>query len=225
MKLRYIAPRLATAALLGSLVIGSSACGFILTKAPPAGHENMPFFTCTENNAGPILDLVMGGLELAGTLALVASPQSGSFGYYRDPGAVVAAGLAWTAVFGTSGLVGLHKTDQCRAAMRQLAARQARGNLSPAVGAVSAIAVQSVAVRPAADTLAVGEKLQLLASAYAANFAVLAERAFTWSSSNDAIASVNMTGLVVAHATGSVVIAARADNVVGIATILVVPSR
>ena len=44
---------------------------------------------------------------------------------------------------------------------------------------------------------------------------------FVWSSSNDAIASVNNAGLVTAHATGAVVIAANTDNVVGTANIVV----
>jgi len=225
MTMRLIAARLGTVALLGSLAAGSSGCGFILTQAPPAGHENMNSFTCTESNTGPILDLVLGGLELVGSVALAASPRSGYYSYYQDAGTTLAVGAAWTAVFGASGLVGLHKTDQCRAAMRQLAARQAQGRPGPAGGVLAAGAVQTVIVRPAADTLVVGGQVQLMATAYGPSLAVIADKVFTWSSSNDAIASVSATGLVVAHATGSVVVAARADNVVGITTLLVVPSR
>jgi hypothetical protein len=48
---------------------------------------------------------------------------------------------------------------------------------------------------------------------------------FTWSSSNDAIASVSIAGLVTTHATGAAVIAANTANVVGIANIMVVARR
>lgn len=225
MTMQQVATRLTTAALVGSLVAGSSGCGFVLTQGPPAAHENMNSFSCTESNTGPILDFVVAGLELVGSLALATSPHTGYYGYYQDPGTTMAVGAAWTAVFGASGLVGLHKTDQCRAAMRQLVARQAQGRPGPAAGLLAAGAVQSVAVRPAADTLVVGGQVQLVATAYGPTLAVIADKVFTWSSSNDAIASVSAAGLVVAHATGSVVIAARTDNVVGITTLLVVPSR
>jgi len=227
MTMRQVAARLTTAVLLGSLAVGSSGCGFILTQAPPAGHENMSYFTCTESNTGPALDLVLGGLELVGSLALASNPSSGTlfYGSRQDAGVVVAAGLAWTAVFGASGIVGLHKTSECRAALRQLAARQMQVRPSPAAGPSLALGVQAVAVKPGTDTLEVGAHVQLVATAYGAGLAVIADKVFAWSSSNDAIASVSATGLVTAHAAGSVVIAARTDNVVGIMTLLVRPAR
>ena len=85
--------------------------------------------------------------------------------------------------------------------------------------------VMSVVITPAADTLAVGAQRQLVAVAHSSSGATLADRMFTWSSSNDAIASVSNAGLVTAHAPGSVVIAANTNNVVGTAAILVAGQR
>jgi uncharacterized protein YjdB len=58
--------------------------------------------------------------------------------------------------------------------------------------------------------------------AYDAVGEVIAAGRFKWSSSNDAIASVSNFGLVTAHTSGEVVIAANADNVVGTVRVVVV---
>ena len=81
--------------------------------------------------------------------------------------------------------------------------------------------VQAVMVTPPEDTLAVGQRVQLVASAHSSSGTVVPNRAFMWSSSNDAIASVSNAGLVTAHAAGTVVIAANTGNVVGTARIVV----
>jgi uncharacterized protein YjdB len=83
------------------------------------------------------------------------------------------------------------------------------------------VVVQTVVLAPAADTLAVGAQLQLVATARGSSGAEILNREFAWSSSNDAIASVSTAGLVTAHAPGTVVIAANTSNVVGTATLLV----
>jgi hypothetical protein len=79
--------------------------------------------------------------------------------------------------------------------------------------------VARVVVLPSLRTLSVGEEVQLGATAIGTQGETV-QTMFRWSSSNDAIASVN-SGLVTAHADGEVVIAANADNVVGTATIVV----
>ena len=85
--------------------------------------------------------------------------------------------------------------------------------------------VQAVVIMPQLDTLSVGERIQLVASAHSSSGAVVSSKFFSWSSSNDAIASVSSAGLVTAHASGSVVIAARTDNTVGTANVVVIPQR
>jgi len=192
-------------------VLSVSACGFIFTHGPPAGHENLPYFTCTESNTGPILDIVWAGLNVIGALTIAGDPNS-----YENPDAAVAGGLVWGVVSSSAAAVGFNKTKKCRAAKQQLAARQVNPSFN-------AGAVQAVVIAPQADTVDVGERVQLVATAHNSSGAVLADRAFSWSSSNDAIASVNGAGLVTAYAAGIVIIAARADQVVGVANIVVRP--
>ena len=78
-----------------------------------------------------------------------------------------------------------------------------------------------VEISPALDTLRVGERVQLQAVARESSGALVPGRSYVWSSSNDAIASVNAAGNVFATAAGAVVIAARTGSVVGTARIVV----
>ncbi len=211
--------RFAMLALAVMLVAPTGGCGLLIVKGPPVGHEQMDYFTCTEGDAGPILDLVWGGLNVVGALVCASDPDA-----YENSSACIIGGFGWAALSGTSAAVGFGKTKKCRDAIQQLADRQAQqrtqGQAPPA-----AIRVQSVVLTPNADTLAVGEQLQLTASAYNSAGAIIPNRMFAWSSSNDAIASVNAAGTVRAHAPGSVVIAARTEDIVGTANLVVLARR
>ncbi len=50
-----------------------SGCSFVFSHAPPAGHEQLNEFTCTESNAAPIVDLGFAGLSAAGTAGAIAA--------------------------------------------------------------------------------------------------------------------------------------------------------
>lgn len=201
----------------------TGGCGFILVHGPPEGHERMEYFSCTESDAGPILDLAAAGLNVLGAVLCAADPEAYEDSYY-DSGACIALSLGWAVASGASAAVGFNKTKKCRAAKQQLAERQAQQRLQGREQPPQEV-VQAVVVRPRTDTLAVGDQLQLLAAAYNSSGAIIPDRMFVWSSSNDAIASVSNAGLVTAHATGEVVVAARTDNVVGTATLVVVSRR
>src|SRR5436190_17333986 len=71
--LRPMKPRVLLLALLCALLTG---CGFVLTKGPPTGHEQMLAFSCTESNAGPILDIVWGSLNVLGAATAAADPEA-----------------------------------------------------------------------------------------------------------------------------------------------------
>jgi hypothetical protein len=202
-----------------TLLVTISSCGFIITKAPPQNHEQLIYFSCTESNVGPILDVVWAGLNVLGALTVAGDPNS-----YDNPGQVEAVGFAWGVVSGAAAVVGFGKTSRCRAAKRQLAERQARG-LTGVRSAGSDSSVVAVTIAPAADTLRVGASVQLVAEAHGSSGQSIPHRAFSWSSSNDAIASVNAAGQVTANAVGSVVVAARTASVVGTATIVVLPAH
>lgn len=212
----------ATAASLLLLSVSTSACGFIFSHAPPDGHEQMDYFTCTESNAGPILDVIWGSLNVLGALVVASDPDA-----YNNPGGTIAIGLTWGVVSGSAAGVGFSKSKKCTGAKRQLAQRQAQGRAPRPEPQVEAPGlqptVQAVVVGPHVDTLTVSQRVQLTATAHSSSGAPIPNRVFVWSSSNDAIASVSNAGLVTAHASGSVVIAARTDNVVGTANVVVSP--
>jgi uncharacterized protein YjdB len=204
------------AATLLSLT-AASGCGFLLTQGPPTGHEQLEFIPCTESDAGPILDLVWVGLNIVGVVMILTTPEE-----YTNRELSVASGLGWGILSGASAASGFKKAKACKNARQALAIRQAARRLD-AVPVGDSIMVMAVVISPAADTLAVGAQQQLVAAAHTSSGAVVAGRMFTWSSSNDAIASVSNAGLVTARAPGSVLIAANTSNVVGTARIVVRP--
>lgn len=196
-----------------------TACGFFMTQAPPSDHANLTYFNCTESAAGPVGDLLWGGLNLLGALAAEDN-------YYQDADQVRTVGFAWAVFSGASAISGFNKVQKCHEAKRQLAERMQRapgtteaGMVTPGSGAL----VAAVTLSPAVDTLRVGEARRLVAAAFASSGLPAGDRLFTWSSSNDAIASVDAAGLVTARAAGSIVVAARTGMAVGTATIVVVP--
>ena len=211
--------RVACFVLCLPLLTAASGCGFIFTHGPPTGHEQLEYIPCTESDAGPVLDIVWGGLNVVGALIIASEPDA-----YENPEANVVVGLGWGILSSFSAASGFKKSSACKSARQALAQRQAARGMAP-LPIADIAGVMSVVITPAADTLAVGAQRQLVAVGHNSSGAPVAGRMFTWSSSNDAIASVSNAGLVTAHAPGSVVIAANTSNVVGTATILVTGQR
>ena len=82
--------------------------------------------------------------------------------------------------------------------------------------------VTAVAVLPAADTLvALGVTVRLVAEATDAGGHEVAGAEFSWASSNDAVATVNESGLVTAADNGTATITATAGSASGTATVKV----
>jgi uncharacterized protein YjdB len=201
------------------LLAAASGCGFAFTHGPPTGYEQLEYIPCTDNDAGPVLDLVWGGLNVLGAIIVASSPDQ-----YDSPDLTIASGFGWGVFSSFSAASGFKKVSACKRARQALAQRQAARGMMPVTISDSG-RVAAVVISPAADTLAVGAQRQLVAVAHSSSGATVTNRMFAWSSSNDAIASVNNAGLVTAHAAGSVVIAANTNNVVGTATILVTGPR
>ena len=228
MKPDGFAARFRLLVVLGVLSFGTTGCGFLLTHGPPDDHRERTSFSCTESNGGPIVDVVWAVLNLAGATIIASDPDR-----FENSDAAIVGSLTWTAVGTASAVVGFNKTKRCRAAKRELASRHEAAldqRVGPAqvqrVGpepAPADLVVRAVVISPDADTLTVGGRLQLRATAYNSSGGVIPNKIFTWSSSNDAIASVSLAGLVTAHASGLVVVAANTDNFVGTASILVRP--
>jgi hypothetical protein len=213
--------RLSGVLAVGLLSLLLSGCGFVLTEGPPTGHEHMTGFTCTESDAGPILDVVWAGLNVLSAAVVASDPDA-----FTNSDLNVVLGLGWAVFSSFSAASGFNKSKQCRRALQLLAQRQGQpGAATPALVPADVALVQAVVVTPSADTLAVGERVQLVATAHNSSGTTVPNREFTWSSSNDAIASVSNAGLVTAHAAGAVVIAASTGKVVGTASILVTAPR
>jgi len=201
-------------ALLPAMMGG---CGFVFTHGPPANHEQLDYISCTESNAGPILDVVYGSLNLLGSIA-VATDQSYT---QEQANQIIAGGVVWAGFSTVAAITGFGKTKRCKAARQQLAARQAQLRDVGREPTAGGMVVQAVVVGPSEATLGIGEQIQLVATAMNSSGSAISDKAFTWSSSNNAVASVSRAGLVTAHATGSVTIAANTENVTGTARIVV----
>ncbi len=208
-------------ALLPTIMCG---CGFALTHGPPAGHEQRDHFSCTEGYTGPILDVVWASTNVIAALVIASDREAyNDRSFFNNADRAIKTSVVWAVFSSAAATTGFLKTKRCRAALRGLAARQAQlrnvGREPPTGSAF----VEAVVVSPPVDTLEIGEQLQLVATAHSSDGGTT-PRMFHWSSSNDAIASVN-SGLVSAHTGGAVVIAANTDNVVGTANIVVLPKN
>jgi alpha-amylase len=168
--------------------------------------------------ASPILDVVIG---LVGFWFMMETAK----GLEVSPS--TALSVAWGGVLGISAAVGLDRVTRCREARRDLTVRQAEAAAALAARRRSAdpFAVQQVLITDGRDTMTVGTWTQLVATAYDSTGAVIVDKMFAWSSSNDTIASVTTTGLVRALEPGTAVITANAGNVIGTASVVVVPAH
>jgi uncharacterized protein YjdB len=98
------------------------------------------------------------------------------------------------------------------------------GKSAAAQVTVTGAAVGSVTVQPASPSLTAGQTTTLTATVTDANGTVVTDRVVTWSSSNNAVATVSATGVVTAIAAGTAVIAAMtSEGKGGSATITVTP--
>jgi uncharacterized protein YjdB len=208
--------------LLVLITLSLTGCGVWFTHGPPTGWEQMDHFSCSETTTGPVIDVVLGALNLLGGIAIASDSATAADYGYDNTSTPVILGVVYAGVLGASAAVGFDKVKKCKAAKQKAAERQAaRARSAAAVAPPGGGIVDSVRVDPAMKALVTGETVQLAATAFGPGGAVVPPPAFRWSSSNDAIASVSNTGLVTAHAQGSAVIAANADNVVGTATVVV----
>ncbi|HYO45778.1 MAG TPA: hypothetical protein VEY33_03730 [Gemmatimonadota bacterium] len=85
----------------------------------------MNYFSCTESDIGPAIDFVWSGLNIAGAV-IAASDET-----IQDREQTIAIGAMWGLLSGTSGFVGMSRSEACRGAKAQLADRQARGQAGP----------------------------------------------------------------------------------------------
>ena len=98
------------------LTFSAGGCSFVFVSGPPLGHEELEYFTCTESNSVPVLDVLWAGLNASSLAAGASSSPSG---------AVVGVSLGWVALSGFSAWTGFKRVNECRAARIELARRTA----------------------------------------------------------------------------------------------------
>ena len=89
----------------------------------------MDYFACTENNAGPIIDLVWAGLNGLGALIVASDPDS-----YENSDYAIGSGAVWAVFSSAAAVTGFGKTKRCRIARQELAERQVLCDFRPEVG-------------------------------------------------------------------------------------------
>jgi len=99
----------------------------------------------------------------------------------------------------------------------------AEGKQGTATVTVSAVPVARVDVKPAADTLVLGDSVQLTATAFDSAGNVITGRTPAWTSSNSSVAIVTSDGQVFSRASGTAKITATIGGKSAAATITVIP--
>lgn len=136
-------------------------------------------------------------------------------------------GTGIVGVLAVSAGIGIDRISKCSAARRALTERRAEAAAALAARRDSAdrIGVQKVLITGGRDTMTVGTWTQLVANAYDSTGAVIVDRSFVWSSSNDTIAEVSPEGLVRARRVGTAVITASAGDVIRTTSVVVAPAH
>lgn len=101
----------------------------------------------------------------------------------------------------------------------------AEGVTGSASVTVTPVAVASVSLTPALDTLQLGETVQMTARTFAASGAELTGRAVGWQSLNPSVATVSASGLVSAVGSGTTTVRATSEGVTANATIVAVSTN
>lgn len=97
------------------------------------------------------------------------------------------------------------------------------GTSGTATVTVNPLPVASVSVMPAAPVIFAGDSVQLTATALDGNNKPIPGQSFTWTSSNQAVATVSATGMVNSLTNGSSIITATTSGKSGTATVTVNP--
>src|SRR5438093_3069983 len=108
------------------LLAAASGCGWIFTHGPPTGHEQLEYIPCTESDAGPILDLIWGGLNVLSAISAAADRSA-----YDYPDATIVSGLAWRVVPGFPAASGLKNVSRCKTARQPLSQPPAARGMLP----------------------------------------------------------------------------------------------
>ena len=140
----------------------------------------------------------------------------------RDQNGQVMAGGAVTWTSGSPGVAMVDASGLATAAGNGTATITATaGSASGSATVTVAQAIGSVAVSPAQAEIALGDTLRLTAEAWDANGHPVEGAEFSWASSDEAVATVDASGLATGVAAGEAAITATSDGVTGSAALTV----
>jgi uncharacterized protein YjdB len=213
------APGLASVNVQTGLVTAVAA-GTATISASAGTESGRATVTVTAGGTGPVASVTVS----PNSAILDALGDTRAFqAVARDAGGNIMPGIAFA----------WSSTDPGIAAIDQIGLVTAIGTGTAAVNATAggvtgsaAVEVRqivaSVSVQPTAATLSVGDNISLTAVARDARGNVIAGVSFTWSSVDQAVATVDANGFVLALAGGSTTVEAAANGVTGAATVDVV---
>jgi len=96
-----------------------SGCSFVFVSGPPAHHEQLPYFSCTESRVAPVLDTIFAVLQGLNVIyAASISDESWAENYNGDPPISRSASIPLYAVGALLGVGGAYygysRTAACR---------------------------------------------------------------------------------------------------------------
>lgn len=242
--LRPPRPSTAIALLSGMLLLGAGACGDDPPASPtPGGDVVGPAGGVLTFDGGAVrLSFPPGAVSSETTIEVTAVSRTGhellvpGTAYEFDPdGLSFAAPVTLTLTFDPSNLPAGVRPDEVRVH------REVGGQWLPVAGSTASAAgstasaplqgfsvygllglgVSSVTVAPDPVQLGVGESVQLTATAAASGGMVLPDRPVSWATGNDAVATVDPSGLVSAVGGGETAVTATVEGVAGQSSVFV----
>src|SRR5207253_2619736 len=199
---------LVTAVAAGSATITATSEGQSGTAAVTVGNVAV----ASVDVSPPSAAVVVGQ-----TLQLAATPKDASGNPLSGRAVTWTSGNTAVATVSASGLV------TAVAAGSATITASSEGRSGTAAITVKTVPVAAVAVTPASLSVQVGQTAQLTATPQDANGNPLSGRTVTWTSSNQAVATVNATGLVTGAAAGAATITATSEGKSGTAAVTVTP--
>src|SRR5437879_6284477 len=208
----------AVATVSASGLVTAVAAGSATITASSEGRSGTAAITV---NPPPVASVAVNpataSVQVGQTAQLTATPQDASGNPLSGRVVTWASSNTAIATVNASGLV------SAVAAGSATITATSEGKSGSAAVTVTTVPVAAVAVTPASLSVQVGQTAQLTATPQDANGNPLSGRTVTWTSSNQAVATVNATGLVTGAAAGAATITATSEGKSGTAAVTVTP--
>jgi len=208
----------AVATVSASGLVTAVAAGSATITASSEGRSGTAAITV---NPPPVASVAVNpataSVQVGQTAQLTATPQDASGNPLSGRVVTWASSNTAIATVNASGLV------SAVAAGSATITATSEGKSGSAAVTVTTVPVAAVAVTPASPSVQVGQTAQLTATPQDANGNPLSGRTVTWTSSNQAVATVNATGLVTGAAAGAATITATSEGKSGTAAVTVTP--